>query len=247
MIKVPGTVEGLSAIRQLVGQGINVNVTLLFSTVVYEQVAEAYLAGLEDRLAAGGEIARIASVASFFISRIDSAVDPLLSAPLRGKVAIASAKVAYASFGHLFAGERWRSLQARGAQAQRLLWASTGTKNPEYPDLYYVESLVGPNTVDTIPPATYEAFNSHGKARRTLTEDVPAAQALLEKLGGEGVDLPEVTAALVEAGVEQFREALAKLLASLERSLREPEETRAATLTRSLPVAGAGSSTQRRA
>ena len=240
MIKVPGTEEGIPAIRQLIGQGINVNITLLFSTVVYERVVEAYLAGLEDRLAAGGEIARIASVASFFISRIDSAVDPWVSAPLQGKVGIASAKVAYTRFEALFGGERWQSLHTRGGQAQRLLWASTSTKNPAYSDVYYVESLIGPGTVDTIYPATYEAFKDHGKARLTLSEDVPAARALLDDLAQEGVDLDEVTSELVRAGVEQFMEAQSKLLASVEQSLRTPAETHAATLVRSLPAALAG-------
>jgi transaldolase len=150
MIKVPGTEEGIPAIRQLIGDGINVNITLLFSVLVYERVVEAYLAGLEDRLAGGGDVARIASVASFFISRIDSAVDHRLGAPLQGKVGIASAKLAYASFGELFEGERWQALHGRGARVQRLLWASTSTKNPAYSDVLYDESLIGPDTVDTI-------------------------------------------------------------------------------------------------
>jgi transaldolase/glucose-6-phosphate isomerase len=150
MIKVPGSEEGIPAIRQLIGQAINVNITLLFSTVVYEQVVEAYLAGLEDRLASGGEIARIASVASFFISRIDSAVDPRVSARLQGKVGIASAKVTYARSGQLFSGERWQVLHARGAHAQRVLWASTSTKNPAYSDVLYVESLIGPDAIDQL-------------------------------------------------------------------------------------------------
>ncbi len=240
MIKVPGTDEGIPAIRQLIREGINVNITLLFSTVVYERVVEAYLAGLEERLADGAEIARVCSVASFFISRIDSAIDPRVSAPLQGKVGIASAKLAYASFGELFEGERWQALQARGAQAQRLLWASTSTKNPAYSDVLYVESLIGPETVDTVYPATYEAFKDHGKARPTLGEDLPAARALLEELPKEGVDLDEVTEALLGEGVEKFIEAQDKLLASVDQSLRTPSESRAATFARSLPAELAG-------
>jgi transaldolase / glucose-6-phosphate isomerase len=236
MIKVPGTEEGIPAIRQLIGEGINVNITLLFSVVVYERVVDAYLAGLEDRLAAGGDVARVASVASFFISRIDSAVDPQVSARLQGKVGVASAKLAYASFGELFESERWQALQDRGAQTQRLLWASTSTKNPAYSDVLYVESLIGSDTVDTIYPATYEAFKDHGKARPTLSEDLPAALALLEELAKEGVDLDEVTAALLDEGVEKFIEAQGKLLASIEQSLRPPSEPKSPAFTRSLPA-----------
>jgi transaldolase/glucose-6-phosphate isomerase len=236
MIKVPGTEEGIPAIRQLIGEGINVNITLLFSAVVYERVVDAYLAGLEDRLASGGEIARISSVASFFISRIDSAVDPRVSTRLQGKVGIASAKLAYASFGELFESDRWQALQGRSAQTQRLLWASTSTKNPAYSDVLYVESLIGPDTVDTIYPATYEAFKAHGKPRPTLSEGLPAALALLEELAKEGVDLDEVTAALLAEGVEKFIEAQGKLLASIEQSLLAPAEPKAVNFARSLPA-----------
>jgi transaldolase/glucose-6-phosphate isomerase len=235
MIKVPGTEQGIPAIRALIGLGINVNITLLFSTRVYEQVVEAYLAGLEDRLADGGEITRIASVASFFISRIDSAVDPRVDAALAGKVGIAGAKVTYARFAELFSGRRWERLSARGAHPQRVLWASTSTKNPAYSDVVYVESLIGPDTVDTIYPATYEAFQDHGRARVTLTEGVPAARAVLQALAQEGVDLDEVTAALLVEGVAAFTQAQTKLLASVEQSLRAPTGPPTATLTRSLP------------
>jgi transaldolase/glucose-6-phosphate isomerase len=236
MIKVPGTEEGIPAIRQLIGEGINVNITLLFSVVVYERVVDAYLAGLEDRLAGGGVVARVASVASYFISRIDSAVDPRVSARLQGKVGIASAKLAYASFGELFESERWHALEGRGAKTQRLLWASTSTKNPAYSDVLYVESLIGPDTVDTIYPATYEAFKDHGKARPTLSEDLPVALAVLEDLAREGVDLDEVTATLLDEGVEKFIEAQAKLLTSVEQSLRPPAEPKPRKFTRSLPA-----------
>ncbi len=234
MIKVPGTEEGIPAIRQLIAEGINVNITLLFSTAVYECVVEAYLAGLEDRLAAGEEIARIASVASFFVSRIDSAIDPRVSAPLQGKVGIANAKVAYARFGQLFRGERWDGLRRRGAQVQRLLWASTGVKNPAYPDLLYVESLIGPDTVDTIFPATYEAFKAHGTARVTLTDDLDGARALLAALADEGVDLGKITAGLLDEGVEKFEEAFRKLLSSIGQSVEAPSRSQAATLSCSL-------------
>jgi transaldolase/glucose-6-phosphate isomerase len=236
MIKVPGTEEGIPAIRQLIGEGINVNITLLFSVLVYERVVEAYLSGLEARLVDGGDVAHVASVASFFISRIDSAVDHRVGAPLQGKVGIASAKLAYASFGELFEGERWQALQGRGARVQRLLWASTSTKNPAYSDVLYVESLIGPDTVDTIYPATYEAFKDHGKARPTLSEDLPVALALLEDLAKEGVDLDEVTAALLDEGVAKFIEAQGKLLASVAQSLRPPAGPKPPAFTYSLPA-----------
>jgi len=241
MIKVPGTEEGIPAIRQLIAQGINVNITLLFSIAVYERVVEAYLAGLEDRLAAGAPIDRIASVASFFISRIDSAVDPQVSKQLQGEVGIASAKLTYVRFGELFASDRWQALQTRGGHEQRLLWASTSTKNPAYSDVYYVESLIGPDTVDTIYPATYEAFQSHGTARVTLTEDVPAAQTVLDTLTLEGVDLDAVTDGLLREGVETFIEAQAKLLDSIGQSLRMPATPPVTHVTRSLPTAIADS------
>ena len=178
MIKVPGTAEGIPAFRQLISEGINVNVTLLFAVDVYERVAEAYISGLEEFAKGGGDLRRVASVASFFVSRIDTVVDGKLAAMLKtasapaeqevlrslqGKVAIANAKVAYKLYKEIFSGSRWEALAAKGAQTQRLLWASTGTKNPAYRDVLYVEELIGPETVDTIPPATYDAFRDHGK------------------------------------------------------------------------------------
>ncbi|MGI8557893.1 MAG: bifunctional transaldolase/phosoglucose isomerase [Solirubrobacteraceae bacterium] len=236
MIKVPGTDQGLPAIRRLTAEGINVNITLLFSTAVYERVVEAYLAGLEDLFAAGGDISRIASVASFFVSRIDSAIDPQVSTRVQGKVGIANAKVTYARFLELFHGERWETLRAHGAHVQKVLWASTSTKNGSYPELMYVESLIGADTIDTIPPATYEAFKKHGTARATLTEKLDAAHGVLEELAAEGVDLDEVTGGLLEEGVEKFEQAFGKLLASIERSLTAPTEVRVGLLTRSLPT-----------
>jgi transaldolase/glucose-6-phosphate isomerase len=221
MIKVPGTDEGIPAITQLIAAGINVNITLLFSTKVYERVVEAYLAGVEELLADGGDISRVASVASFFVSRIDSAIDPRLSKHLQGKVGIANAKATYARFRELFDAERFQTLRPHGAQVQKVLWASTSTKNAAYPELMYVESLIGPDTVDTIPPATYESFKAHGMARVTLTEGVEEARAVLDALAGEGVSLDEVTAALLDEGVKKFEQAFSKLLASIEQSLEE--------------------------
>src|SRR6185312_9114423 len=185
MIKVPATTPGLEAIRQLTGEGINVNITLLFSQTVYERVAEAYLGGLEDFIARGGDSTRVASVASFFVSRIDTAVDKLVTerlsqtaddvqrlalASIRGKVAIANAKLAYQRYRQLFTGPRWAALRVTGARPQRLLWASTGTKNPSYSDVLYVEELIGPHTVNTMPPSTIDAFRDHGTVRMSLEE-----------------------------------------------------------------------------
>ncbi len=216
MVKVPGTEEGLSVIRALIGRGINVNVTLLFSVGVYERVAEAYVAGLEDRAAGGGELGAIGSVASFFLSRIDSAVDPQLPGALRGKVAIASAKAAYDRYHHIFAGPRWQALAARGARPQRLLWASTSTKNPAYPELLYVESLIGQDTVNTVPPATYLAFRAHGQVKPTLGQGLAAARETLAQVKAAGVDLDEVTASLLTEGLEAFDLAFRRLLEAVE-------------------------------
>ena len=231
MIKVPATPGGIPAIQQLIADGINVNVTLLFDIAAYEQTAEAYLKGLEQASAAGHSLARIASVASFFISRIDTAVDKQLQATiaattdgtrrtklesLLGRTAIANAKVTYQRYGNIYAGDRWQRLAAQGAQTQRLLWASTGTKNPAYRDVVYVEELIGPETVNTIPPATYDAYRDHGQVRASLTEDVAAAQAVLAALPDAGVSLTAVTDQLLVEGVQLFVDAFAKLLAVIE-------------------------------
>ena len=186
MVKVPGTPEGIPAIRQLIEDGININVTLLFAEAVYAEVAEAFLSGLEARAGAGRPIDHIASVASFFISRIDSMIDAQLEkkkAPeaLRGKAAIANAKRTYVRYGKIYSGPRWEALQAKGAQTQRLLWASTSTKNPSYRDVIYIEALIGPDTVNTIPPATLAAFRDHGVAKRTI--DVDLAREVSPNLG----------------------------------------------------------------
>jgi len=230
MIKVPATAAGTTAIRQLVAEGINVNATLLFSQRVYEDVANAYLEGLERRADAGGDVSRIGSVASFFVSRIDSMVDALIDEKitrtkdagrtkrlerLKGRIAIANAKLAYQSYKRLFAIPRWNRLAARGARAQRLLWASTGTKNKAYSDVLYVEELIGPNTVNTMPPATLDAFRDHGRVRQSLEERSKEAEGFLEELNHEGIALDEVTAHLVEDGVRQFVEAANKLTDAL--------------------------------
>ena len=230
MVKVPATTPGLAAIRQLTGEGINVNITLLFSQKVYEGVVEAYLGGLEDLVARGGDPGRVASVASFFVSRIDTAVDKLIEARLdqtaddaerlalrsiRGKVAIANAKLAYERYKRLFAGPRWEALRAKGARTQRLLWASTGTKNPEYSDVLYVEELIGPDTINTMPLATMDAFRDHGKLRASLEEDLPAARHVMETLDRLGISIDEVTAKVLDDGVRVFAEAMDKVLSAI--------------------------------
>ena len=233
MIKVPGTAEGLPAIRQLIGEGININITLLFAQEVYEKVAEAYLDGLEDLQAGGGNLKKMASVASFFISRIDTLVDSLLNDRLKkttdsgqqsllksllGKVAIANGKLTYQRYRGIFSGPRWEPLAAKGAHTQRVLWASTSTKNPNYRDVMYVEELIGPDTVDTIPPATLEAFRDHGRVRESLTEDIPAAQKTMADLAQAGISMKEVTDKLTDDGVKLFADAFDKLLAAVEKS-----------------------------
>ena len=234
MIKVPGTEAGLPAIEQLIAEGFNVNITLLFSVQNHEQVMEAFLRGLERRLESGGALDHVASVASFFVSRVDSAVDAQLekiaaAAPddatkqralgLRGKAAVANAKLAYARFQQIFAGERWERLAAAGAQVQRPLWASTSTKNPEYRDVIYVEELIGPHTVNTMPLATIEAFADHGVARRTVDADLEGARADLAALAEVGIDMDQVTDQLQREGVEKFAKSFRDLLQSVDAKL----------------------------
>jgi transaldolase / glucose-6-phosphate isomerase len=226
MVKVPATAEGLPAIQHLTGEGISINITLLFSQKVYIEVAQAYLAGLERYVAGGGDPAHVASVASFFVSRIDTAVDKQLDeriarvndpaekqrlAALKGKVAIANAKLAYQEYKRLFSGARWDKLAAKGAKPQRLLWASTGTKNKEYSDVLYVEELIGPNTVNTVPPATLDAFRDHGKVRDSLEENIEDAKHVLAELDRSGISLDAITAELVNDGVKLFADAADKL------------------------------------
>ncbi len=229
MIKVPGTPAGIPAIRRLIAQGISVNVTLLFARSAYESAANAYLDGLEEWIAAKGAASRVASVASFFVSRIDTAVDTQIERKLsgnigaeitsrellRGKAAIANAKLAYAHYARLLSGERWKKLADAGARPQRLLWASTGTKNPAYGDVLYVEELIGRDTVNTLPPATLEAFRDHGRVRASLAENLPRAGILLADLETSGISLDDVTASLLADGVAQFSDAYEKLLTAL--------------------------------
>ena len=227
MIKIPGTEQGLPAIRTLLEEGININITLLFAQWVYEDVAEAFLQALEARAKKGQDISHIASVASFFVSRIDtlidSQIDPKLKAAtdanqsalltsLQGRVAIANAKLTYHKYHEIYGGPRWKALAAKGAQTQRLLWASTSTKNPKYRDVLYVEELIGADTVDTIPPATFDAFRDHGRVRASLTENLDAAAKTMLALEKAGISMKEVTDKLVVDGVKLFADAFRQLL-----------------------------------
>ncbi len=230
MIKVPGTPEGIPAFQQLISEGINVNVTLLFAFDVYVRVAEAYVAGLEQFVKGGGDPSRVASVASFFISRIDTLVDGEIEAKIKttanpadvaslknllGKVAIANGKLTYQRYKQIFSGPKWDALAAKGAQTQRVLWASTSTKNPAYSDIYYVEELIGKDTVDTIPPATYDAFRDHGKPRNSLEENVEAAHQTMQGLEKAGISMKAATDKLTDDGVKQFSSAFDTLLAAV--------------------------------
>jgi len=227
MIKIPGTPEGLPAIRQALEDGININITLLFAQSAYEKVAEAFLSALEARAAKGQDISHIASVASFFVSRIDTLIDSMIDDKLKtttdagqkalleslhGKVAIANARLTYKKYQELFGGPRWKALAAKGAQTQRLLWASTSTKNPKYRDVLYVEELIGADTVDTIPPATFDAFRDHGKLRPSLTENVEGAAKTMADLAKAGISMTEVTDKLMVDGVKLFADAFKTLL-----------------------------------
>jgi transaldolase / glucose-6-phosphate isomerase len=230
MIKVPATPAGLPAIEQLISEAINVNVTLLFSQAVYEHVAQAYIAGLQHLAAQGGDVSQVSSVASFFISRIDTAVDARAQARLKtaataqertllrsllGKVAIANGKLTYQRYKAIFRGTSWEALAAKGARKQRVLWASTSTKNPHYRDVMYVEELIGPDTVNTMPPTTLEAFRDHGRLRVSLEEDVEVARDTMEVLEQVGISMTEVTEKLLEEGVRLFAEPFDKLLDAL--------------------------------
>jgi transaldolase/glucose-6-phosphate isomerase len=230
MIKIPGTPEGIPAFQQVISEGINVNVTLLFAVDVYVKVAEAYIAGLEQFVKGGGDPTRIASVASFFISRIDTLVDSEIDDKLKtttdaakvaalnhlkGKVAIANGKLTYQRYKQIFSGPRWDALAAKGAQTQRVLWASTSTKNKAYSDIYYVEELIGKDTVDTIPPATYDDFRDHGKPRASLEENIEAARETMEGLEKAGISMKAATDKLTADGVKQFSDAFDTLLAAV--------------------------------
>jgi transaldolase/glucose-6-phosphate isomerase len=227
MIKIPGTEQGLPAIRTLLEEGININITLLFAQWVYEDVAEAFLQALEARAKKGQDISQIASVASFFVSRIDTLIDGQIDAKLKattdakqsallsslqGRVAIANAKLTYHKYHEIYGGPRWKALAAKGAQTQRLLWASTSTKNPKYRDVLYVEELIGADTVDTIPPATFDAFRDHGRVRASLTENLDDAAKTMLALEKAGISMKEVTDKLVVDGVRLFADAFKQLL-----------------------------------
>jgi transaldolase len=232
-IKVPATIECLPAIRQLISEGININVTLIFGLPRYRQVTEAYIAGLEDRLAGGGSLKGIASVASFFLSRIDTLADPMINkymtdgskreiaGMLRGQVAISSAKVAYQMYRQIFVSSRFRNLAAKGAAPQRLLWASTGTKNPEYSDVKYVESVIGRDTVNTLPPETLDAFRDHGKPKQTLEENTEDAYRALLLLRELDIDIDLLTNQLEDEGIAKFNEPFDKLLDSIARKSKQ--------------------------
>ncbi len=235
MVKVPATAVGFDTIRQLISEGININVTLLFSQNAYAKVAEAFVAGLEKRAAEGKELANVASVASFFVSRIDSLVDSQIEEKLKtasgedkqllenllGKVAIANAKMAYQIYEDIFSGTRWKKLSEKGAQTQRVLWASTGTKNEKYSDVLYIEELIGKDTVNTIPPATWDAFREHGKLRNSLMEDVEGAKKTLEDLEKAGISLDAATDKLLIDAVRLFVEPFDKMIAAVESAIGE--------------------------
>jgi transaldolase len=231
MVKIPSTPAGLPAIRQALAEGININITLMFSLDNYHQVAEAYLSALEESLAAGKDISRIASVASFFVSRVDVLVDQLLEdkikatstsaeqqklKALQGKAAIANARLAYQSFKRLFGTPRFEALRQHGARVQRPLWASTGTKNPAYRDVLYIEELIGPNTVNTMPLKTLESFRDHGRVRLSIEEDIPQSQAVLSALEAAGIEYQQVTSQLQKEGVRKFIDSFDKLFQCIE-------------------------------
>ncbi|MBL8696371.1 MAG: transaldolase [Planctomycetes bacterium] len=230
MVKIPGTREGVPAIREAIAAGLNINVTLLFSVEAHDAVLDAYMSGLEQRVREGKPVDGIASVASFFVSRVDTSIDKTLeekaakAAPaeaqalrdLMGKAAIANARLAYKLFLDRTASTRWAALKAKGARVQRPLWASTSTKNPKYRDVIYCEELIGPDTVNTMPPATVEAFDDHGKAARTLTDDVSGAQRALAQLESKGISMKAVCEKLVDEGVKSFAKSFADLMTGIE-------------------------------
>jgi transaldolase/glucose-6-phosphate isomerase len=251
MVKVPGTKPGLTAIRTLIGEGINVNVTLLFSQQVYADVAEAYISGLEAFAKKGGDPHKVASVASFFVSRIDTLVDDELDKKiaaaadpaekarlqnLKGKIAIANAKLAYQRYNEIYAGERWQRLAQQGAQTQRLLWASTGTKNKAYSDVLYVDELIGSDTVNTMPPATMDAYRDHGRPRPSLEEDIAAAKRVMDALPAAGISIDAVTAKLVDDGVRLFADAADQLYAAVQKKRRTVLGGKLNAMTYKLPA-----------
>ena len=251
MIKVPGTTEGIPAFRQLISEGINVNVTLLFAQPVYEEVAAAFIDGVEKFAVSGGDASKVVSVASFFISRIDVLVDSLAGDKLKketdagrkaklqgilGKVAIANGKLTYEAYQRIFSTPRWKALAAKGAQTQRVLWASTSTKNPNYRDVLYIEELIGPDTVNTVPPATLEAFRDHGKPRQSLTEDLDSARKTMADLANVGIVMKDVTDKLTTDGVNLFADAFDTLLAAVEKNTKRTNAPQVNAQTASLPT-----------
>jgi transaldolase len=220
-VKIPATKEGLPAIEESIAAGIPINVTLIFSLERHREVAEAYLRGLQRLADAGGDLTKMASVASFFVSRVDTEADKRLEElgghdELKGTLAIANAKLAYETYQHVFAGDAWHALAAKGASAQRCLWASTSTKNPKYRDVLYVEELIGPDTVNTMPRETVEAFQDHGEVRDSLTEDTDGARRTLEAFGEAGIDYDDVVATLEREGVEKFAKSFRDLFSDVE-------------------------------
>ena len=251
MIKVPGTPAGIPAFRQLISEGINVNVTLLFAQDVYEQVAQAFIDGVEKFASTGGDVGKVASVASFFISRIDSLVDSLIGDQLKnesgaarktklqgilGRVAIANGKLTYETYEKIFSSPRWKALAAKGAQTQRVLWASTSTKNPNYRDVIYIEELIGPDTVNTVPPATIDAFRDHGKPRQSLTQDVGGARTTMADLAAVGIVMKQVTDKLTADGVKLFADAFDTLLAAVEKNTKRTNAPQVSQQSASLPA-----------
>jgi transaldolase len=220
-VKIPATKEGLPAIEESIASGIPINVTLIFSLERHREVAEAYIRGVQRLADAGGDLSRIASVASFFVSRVDTEADKRLDEvgghdELKGTLAIANAKLAYVTYQEMFAGEAWEALRAKGASAQRCLWASTSTKNPDYRDVLYVEELIGPDTVDTMPRETVEAFQDHGEVRDSLTEDVDGARRTLAAFEAAGISYDDVVATLEREGVEKFAKSFQQLFSDVE-------------------------------
>ena len=251
MIKVPGTAAGIPAFRQLISEGININVTLLFAQDFYEQVAQAYIEGVEKYASTGGDVSRIASVASFFISRIDTLVDSLVNDQVKkesdagrkaklqgilGKVAIANGKLTYEAYERIFSAPRWKALAAKGAQTQRVLWASTSTKNPNYRDVLYVEEMIGPDTVNTVPPATLEAFRDHGKPRQSLTENLDGARKTMADLAAVGIVMKQVTDKLTTDGVKLFADAFDSLLAAVEKNTKRAVTPQVSSQSANLPA-----------
>ena len=224
MIKVPGTTQGAEAVKRLIADGINVNITLLFALEAHDRVIDAYMTGLEERAKKGGKLDHVASVASFFVSRVDTEIDKRLdqspdpkAQSLKGKAAIANAKLAYAMFVERFSSPRWKALEAKGARVQRPLWASTSTKNPAYRDVIYVEALIGPRTVNTLPPATLDAFKDHGETKRTIDTNLEQARADIAALEKAGVSMKEVTDKLLADGLASFQKSFDSLIAGLEK------------------------------